>query len=128
MTPSSRNACSSSPRSQKLSDPPPRRRGPRRTQAVQNRQEAESLLKQPTRAHGTGPTSSTRRHVILSDIRNTVIENFLSAVASDEATPPALTAELRELLAGTGKLPKAEQIVALVQTHTATRGASGGTA
>lgn len=66
--------------------------------------------------------------VILSSIPTAVIENFLSAVESDETTPPALTAELRELLAGTGKLPAAEQIVALVQVHTATRDGLGGTA
>lgn len=66
--------------------------------------------------------------MVLSNIRTTVIANFLSAVESDETTPPALTAELRELLAGTGNLPDAEQIVALVQAHTATRSATGGTA
>ncbi|TRW45303.1 hypothetical protein [Georgenia yuyongxinii] len=64
----------------------------------------------------------------MSSIHTTVIENFLSTVESDEAMPPALTAELRELLNGTGKLPDANQIVALVQSHTATQGASAGAA
>lgn len=64
----------------------------------------------------------------LINIRTTVIENFLSTVESEETTPPALATELRELFAETGKLPAVEQIVALVQTHTATPGASDSTA
>ena len=51
------------------------------------------------------------------NIRSTVIENFLTAVEADTATPPALTAELRALLTA-GKLPDSEQIVTLVMSHT----------
>ena len=80
------------------------------------------------RADGIGPTSSTRKHVTLSSIHTIVIENFLATVESDETAPPALAAELRELLNGTGKLPDANQIVALVQSHTATQVASTGAA
>jgi hypothetical protein len=57
--------------------------------------------------------------VTLSNIRSTVIENFLTSVEFDQTIQATVTGGLRKLLTGTSRLPDADQLVALIQQQIA---------